>query len=98
MTELFRRLLAIVIARGLTPGKVGRYQFIAAWDGGARWDNSQGAIPTVQQIGNANVALADSFLKQQRRDGEITTVIIAVAKAAGLTKAQVQAAYDTLVN
>jgi len=50
-TELYWRLYAIVLGRGLPIGNVGRYVLVATWDGGALWDAAtQGPVPTLTQL------------------------------------------------
>lgn len=56
-TELYRRLAAIVVKRGLVIGNVGRYTFVETWDNGTRWDiTTQGPTPTQTEIDNVSAA------------------------------------------
>jgi len=86
VTPLFLRLMAIVLARGLTPGKVGRYLGHSTYDGGAQWDTAtQGPVPTtadIQAVTSQQLAAAQTFVNQKQRGGDLDNLPMrAVARA-----------------
>lgn len=85
MTPLYLRLLAIVLARGLTPGKVGRYFGLEVYDN-TRWDvATQGPVPTsadIAAVTSQQLAAATAFVKQRQRGGDLDNLAMrAVARA-----------------
>lgn len=76
-SDLFRRLAAIVVKRGLRIGAVGRYLYVTVWDNGARWDTgTQGAIPTLAEINAVTlveVEAAEQNSRVTRRDKTLWT-------------------------
>lgn len=74
-TNLYRRLAALVVKRGLVIGNVLRYTFVEAWDNGERWDEAtQGPIPTQTEIDNitqADLLALKNYLSQKDRTRDL---------------------------